>query len=203
MTMQVTTHESQDGQGRRTPLVLTLLLLAALGAIAFWQLRPGNDGAAAPTAVGVPPSSGSTTTATDGVMPLGGLAERYHAAARAGVDDAAPPFGVVALTDGAGHYRTEADDLLDADLNWGAAVQTATTGLAPRAGHQAATAAGLEIVVTTDDEAAVAYRQVIEWLRTLDGTTPVDVTVVVDGAAIRTLPSAFGACDATVGPADC
>jgi hypothetical protein len=81
-------------------------------------------------------------------------------------------------------------------------VQTATTGLAPGDGDQAAATAGLELVVATDAEAAAVYRQLIEPRRTLNGTTPIDVTVV-DGAAATGAPSVPGACDATLGPADC
>jgi hypothetical protein len=124
MTTQVRTQESEDGHGRWTPLVLTALTLAVLGAAAFWQLQSGGEEATAPAAVGVPASRGSTATATDGVMPLGGLAERYQEERRAGMDEAAPPVGEVDLTDGAGHDRT-------------------TPAMAPRDGAPAAAAAGL------------------------------------------------------------
>lgn len=102
MTTQVRTHEQQGGHGHRTPLAMTALTLVVLGAFALWQLWPGGEGAAQPTAGGATPRSVTTAAATDGVIPVAGPVEQ------AGTNAAAPPFGVVALTDGNGHYRTEA-----------------------------------------------------------------------------------------------
>ena len=89
MTTRVSTQDEQTGHGRRTPLVMTALTLAVLGAFALWQLRPGGEEAATPAAISATERSVTTAPATDGVIPVGGLAERYHEEARTGVDTTA------------------------------------------------------------------------------------------------------------------
>ena len=80
MTTQTTTIRTANN-GMRALIGTTAASLAVLGGALLWQGRQGGDTAAPPT------TSGGT------------LVERAAA-------DAAPPFGVPALTDGFGRYAT-------------------------------------------------------------------------------------------------
>ena len=120
MTTRTTTIQA-NRKGARALIGAAAASLAVLGGVLLWQARPTSETTAPPTA--------TVGTYNEGVAPMGGLAERYTAERaearaevarlermgglaelyrdRAVVTDAVPPTGVVALTDGAGHYVTE------------------------------------------------------------------------------------------------
>jgi hypothetical protein len=74
MTTQTTIRESTGGV--RSLLAATAFTAVALAGAALWLVRPGGQEAA-------PAAGTSVSTASDGAIPMGGLAERFREAQRA------------------------------------------------------------------------------------------------------------------------
>ena len=176
MTTQTTTIRTANN-GMRALIGTTAASLAVLGGALLWQGRQGGDTAAPPT------TSGGT------------LVERAAA-------DAAPAFGVPALTDGFGRYATAPQ---------ASAAGVSTDGMTERDEERAAAPTPLTLVVASPDDIPEAYARLVDRLQALDGSTPVAVTVV-GGRAGSTAArgAASGDCSTTshlgptyVGPVDC
>src|SRR5690242_3782915 len=96
MTTQATTVQRSKG-GPRVLIAAGALALAVLGGAALWQMRSGGEAGASratTAAVALP----AVRSATDGVVPLGGMAELYRDQARVAVavTDGVRPLGGMA-----------------------------------------------------------------------------------------------------------
>ena len=146
MTTQTTTIR-RSRKDARAFIGAAAASLAVLGGALLWQARPTGQTAA-------PVATTSSSTISEGVAPLGGLAELYQQ--QAGTAAAAREAQVTAMGGMAELYAAQA--------------------------AEAAAPAHYTLVVGAQHEIAEAYAALVERLRALDGTTPFEVTVVLTGA---------------------